>query len=70
MKTTGVSDIPKFGLLDFLGHLSTHTVGHTVQVISLFCSYLASVEGIVEVILDRQHSVGDVVHHSWYFLQW
>ena len=24
MKTTGVSDIPKFGLLDFLGHPIAH----------------------------------------------
>ena len=50
-------------------HSTHYNVGHTVKVISPFCSYLTSVDGIVEVILDRWHSFGDVVLHSWYFLQ-
>ena len=31
MKTTGVSGIPKIGLLDFLGHPNTHTVLNLVN---------------------------------------
>ena len=34
-----------------------------------FFSYLTSVGGIVEVILYKKHSFGDVVLHSWDFLQ-
>ena len=31
MKTTGVSDIPKFGLLDFLGHPNIYILCHQQQ---------------------------------------
>ena len=34
MKTTGVSDIPKFGLLDFLGHPTAHLADRPVNLLS------------------------------------
>ena len=37
MKTTGVSDIPKFGLLDFLGHPNAQGDAVTGTEVSEYC---------------------------------